>query len=105
MAMVAVSSCTAVLSLLVTTDGSVLILSQCVAVMRFLVALLICLALPVGATPPLEQEQEIRTSFVTPHTEEAAAVMAARVDPVFIARVRQKPGFGSGCSGGDCLGR
>lgn len=26
------------------------------------------LAAPVGATPTLEQEQEIRTTFVTPHT-------------------------------------
>ena len=28
-----------------------------------------CLALPAAAAPTLEQEQEIRTSFVTPHTK------------------------------------
>lgn len=28
----------------------------------------LCLALPAAATPTLEQEQEIRTTFVTPHT-------------------------------------
>ena len=28
----------------------------------------VCLAAPVAATPTLEQEQEIRMSFVTPHT-------------------------------------
>ena len=28
----------------------------------------VCLAAPSAATPTLEQEQEIRTSFVTPHT-------------------------------------
>ena len=29
----------------------------------------LCLALPAAATPTLEQEQEIRASFVTPHTK------------------------------------
>jgi len=39
-------------------------------VWRWVVALapwVLCLALPVAATPTLEQE--IRTSFVTPHTQ------------------------------------
>ena len=31
--------------------------------------LVLCLALPAAATPTLEQEQEIRASFVTPHTK------------------------------------
>lgn len=35
--------------------------------MRFFAVFLIFLALPAGATPTLEQEQEIRTSLVTPH--------------------------------------
>ena len=47
--------------------------------------LVLCLALPAAATPTLEQEQEIRTTFATPHTKWAKPYVGGTTRVLFFS--------------------